>query len=332
MNVGDKYEVLRNDTGLIELKLLPIVEPTPTPEPQPEPEPTPVADIIITGAQGYERFSKTGLNPGTIIDASQATFLFDNNPSTPDEQTVCVLLENCPGVNFKGGVINGFVNLSGEHGATYVDGSGLRFLECPAFILENIRGDKLWDGFRFRKNCNDFIIRNVHFSNCRDDILENDYQHGGLVENCLLEDGLCVMALDPPSSAPNDTTGAQNKIIFKDVVGKLALYNQSGEITHGAVFKCNTDHPESEDTNPATEHYDCVYAIMDPKHNGQSRHKRWAMKAKGFGDCFFLNLSDTVLRSDYPLPPGFTLLQGSTAREKFDAVRTDWLNKNPGLK
>jgi hypothetical protein len=304
-------------------------EPVPEPEPEPTPEPVPIADIILSGDKGYNQTRLENLSAGTVIDATAATWNFDNNPATSNEQRVPIQIEKSPGFKLRGGKVEGFVKLDGEFNATYVDGSAIRILECPGAIVEDFRADRTWDGIRIRIASENFIFRRIHLSNCRDSAIENDYGHSGVVEDCLFDGALDLMGLDPPSSAPSGLDASNNKIIFKNVLGRCQLYNQSGEQTHGAPFKCNTE--GTTDRNPTTEHYDCVYAIMDPNHNGQSRHKAWAAKAKGFGNCLYLNLSDRKLPATYPIPPGFTKLEGQAARDAWASLKADWLAEHPGL-
>jgi Ca2+-binding RTX toxin-like protein len=68
-----------------------------------------------------------------------------------------------------------------------------------------------------------------------------------------------------------------------------------------------------------------VVAITDVHHNGQGRLQlAWDKTVESHGN-YYLNLSNTPLPSDYPVPPaGWTILQGQAARDFWAAAKAHW--------
>jgi hypothetical protein len=312
----------------------PMTEPTPTPIPA---EWTP--DITVTGEQGYTRFSKVGLPVGTKIDLTEASFICNNsknpNPTkrmpcskgTDPVQPISIRLEQSPGVHLRGGYIGGLVPLESDWNDTYCDSSGIAIVNgCPNAVVDGLRGDRLWDGCRIRIDCNDFTFRNVHFSRIRDDAIENDYGHSGLVEDCLFDGAAgCFMATDPPSAAPAGTSGKGNHVTFNGVLGRMELRLYAGKMTHGSPIKC-----EDADVNPTFHFFNTVFAIQMVGHGGQSRlGEAWKNTVEA-QNCLYLNLSDTPLPSGYPMPPaGWTVIQGAEARAEWEQRKAAWLAAHP---
>jgi hypothetical protein len=311
-------------------------------------EPTPiiqtVANLTLTGDQGYTRFYRTGLPANYVIDASTAVFHPANSKNANPTATypcssgslptnpVPVLIENSGnGLIWNGGNFAGQVPITTEWKATYCDSSSFRIMNTPNPTIRNVRMDRVWDGFRIRQSDN-FVLQNIRMTNVRDDAIENDFQHNANISNVLIDGTLTCLALAPPSGS-GAIDGRNNTVTMDRFYCRLATYNQEGVMTAGTPIKADTDYAITNDRNPQLRFSNCAIAVPSGKHMGLSRMQRAWLKTKSVTNCYYLNLSDTPFSSTYPKPPaGFTVLQGAPARAKWEELKAAWYAANPSLR
>lgn len=134
------------------------------------------ATLTITGPQ-TERTRLTGLPAGTHIDA--ATAVWEHVHDWP------VHVEADRGLCFRGGSIRGAY----PDDTTWdeLHSTGAFNLFAPSATVEDLRIHNYGDGIRVLDGASDFTITRAHLSYVRDDCVENDDLHGGLVDDSLLD-------------------------------------------------------------------------------------------------------------------------------------------------
>lgn len=313
--------------------------PPPPPEPDPEPAP-PTADITLTGTHTVQ-WSRSGLSSNTVIDASQASFYVNNcKNSAPTTANPCssgslplnvvpVLIEKSPGVVFRGGRFDGIVPQAYAWSPGYsYDSSAIRILESPGSVIDGVRIEKVWDAIRVRISSNNFTIRNVLIEEARDDAIENDYRHSGLIQNVLVDGALSCVALSPPSGSTG-TDGTGQVLRLENFHCRLAILNQDGDMTHGSPFKAGDD---GKDLQVVANNV--TLAMMDATPNGGSRLRAQMERFTCEASCYLLNLSATPLTSSHTwrtARPNTVLLEGDAAWTKWNEIEIAWRNANPGL-
>lgn len=311
-----------------------------TPPPEPEPAPAPSADIVLTGHH-TEQWKRVGLSAGTVIDASAASFYLNNcKNSAPTTGTPCssgsipinpvpVLIEQSPGVVFRGGRFDGIVpqDYAWSPGYSY-DSSALRILESPGAVIRDVRIEKAWDAIRIRINSNNFTIENVLIEQARDDAIENDYRHSATIRNVLVDGALSCIALSPPSGSTG-TDGTGQTLRLENFHCRLAILNQDGDMTHGSPFKAGDDGKDL-----AVVANNVTLAMMDATPNGGSRLRAQMERFTCEASCTLLNLSSTPLGSSHTWRisrPNTVLIEGDAAWVKWNEVEIAWRNANPAL-
>lgn len=294
--------------------------------------------ITLTANYGYSTYSVSNLSAYSTIDASSASWILSNSlNSNPDSDTSWSEgsgeLNTYPfkvngageGLLIKGGDIWGQVPQYSDWLYTYNNSAGLRIENAPSVTIDDWRIDGVWDGIRIATGTTNFLIDDAYLSNVRDDAVENDYVLSGTIRDSLFDGVFSGISLG--SGSPVD--GSSNTITIESTFIRNKSYLYKGEMTHVSPFKANTSAPE---TTPDIRIINSVFAIEDPNHESQSRlDLAWDNVVESRGNVF-LNLSDTPLPSDYPLPPtGFTILQGQQARDYWAACVAAWQANHDGV-
>ena len=111
-----------------------------------------------------------------------------------------------------------------------------------------------------------------------------------------------------------------------NVLIRMQSFEYKGEYTHQSIFKTELD------KSPSLSIHDCVFAIENVNHEGLGRLEIAWDSVISSSNNYFLNLSDTPLPRDYPMPPaGFTVLQGAAARAYWADARGNWIAEHNGL-
>jgi Ca2+-binding RTX toxin-like protein len=293
--------------------------------------------VKLSGSYGYNTTWVTGVAANTKIDATGATWIVANSANQyPDADTSyldgsgtinCypfVIADAGYGLTITGGAIWGEVPQTSDWQYTYSNSAAIRVDVAPGLTIDNWRIDKAWDAIRFKIDSGNFLINDVHLSNIRDDAVEDDYKLSGTIRDSLFDGVFSGISLVNSTH----TDGSANTVTIDHLFMRAESYLYYGDLTHGSPFKTDTDAPG---TTPDLRIIDSVFAIEDPTHLGFSRLAlAWQNVVESHGNVF-LNLSDTPLPSNYPMPPaGFTILQGQAARDYWDKVKAAWLDNHDG--
>jgi Ca2+-binding RTX toxin-like protein len=294
--------------------------------------------IKLTGNYGYNTSTVNGIAANTTIDATGASWIVSNcaNPY-PDADTpylegsgiinkyAFIVYSAGANLTLKGGTVWGQVPQASDWQYTYNNSAAVRVELAPAVTIDSWRIDKAWDAIRILNGSDNFLINDVHISNNRDDAVENDWVLSGTIRDSLFDGVFAGISLG--NGDLHDGSG--HVVTVDNTFIRLQSYLVNGEMSHGSIFKMNTDAPG---TAPDLRIINSVFAIDDVTHNGLARLKlAWENVVESRGNVF-LNLSDTPLPSDYPKPPaGFTILQGQAARDYWEAVETAWLQNHDGV-
>lgn len=294
--------------------------------------------IKLTGNYGYNTSTVDGLAANTTIDASGASWIVSNCANqNPDASTsyltgtgiinkyAFIVYGAGAGLTLKGGTVWGQVPQTSDWAYTYNNSAALRVEFAPGVKIDSWRIDKAWDAIRILNGSDNFLINDVYISNNRDDAVENDWVLSGTIRDSLFDGTFGGISL----GNGDNHDGSAHSVTVENTFIRMEDYLVNGEMSHGSPFKANTAAPG---TTPDIHIVNSVIAIEDPTHNGFARLKlAWANVVESHGNVF-LNLSDTPLPSNYPMPPaGFTILQGQAARDYWDKVEAAWLANHDGV-
>jgi hypothetical protein len=193
--------------------------------------------ITLTGTR-TTRYSNKSLLPGTKIDARTAVFLGSPTNFYPFS------IEGGAGICVAGGDVRGQYDRTLSWKEMHdLNNAGVAFANA-ATIVEGVRIDNVTDALRPRGGAEGFVIRGVELSYVRDDCVENDSLHGGLVTDSLF-DG-CYVGFSARPGSSNTTSDGRNAVwrIERSLVrlapmpgarpGSMAYPDGQG---HGPFFK-----------------------------------------------------------------------------------------------
>lgn len=281
--------------------------------------------ITLTGNYGYTPYKASGLAPGTIIDASTATWIQDNDGSPKNAYPFQVT--NSQGAILDGGLINGQIDQTSDWRTVYSEGNsaGVRTENTPDVVIRDWTITNTWDAVRVSWNSPNFLIEDVWVKNARDDAVENDRLQSGVIRDSLFDGAFSGLSIDPSSSSPVD--GHTQTVTMDGVLLRLQASLYEGEMTHESLIK--TDSATNGEVTPSLRFLNNVFAIEDVHHHSyRSMFDAWAHTVESKGNVF-LNLSDEPLPADYPVPPaGWTVMQGQEARNYWQAARDQWISNH----
>ncbi len=286
-----------------------------------------MSTITLTKDYGYSQYRITGLADGTVIDASAATWILDNNSSDGDSNAYPVLVYDAPNVVIEGGTINGNIDQNSDWTTVYDMGNSaaIRTEDAPGATIRDWRISKSWDAVRVSWNSADFVIEDIWASNLRDDAVENDRLQSGTIRDSLFDGTFSGISIDPDSSNPVD--GHKETVLIDGVLLRLQRSLYEGEMTHSSFIK--TDSATNGTVTPSLRFVNNVFALEDVSHHSyRSMKDAWAHTIESRNN-YLLNLSDDPLPSDYPMPPsGWTVLQGKAARDYWAQARDGWISRH----
>jgi hypothetical protein len=199
------------------------------------------SQVVAEGT--YTSQYRPSVPTGSGIDARNAYFIASQANNYP--------VYIASGSYLTGGTVSGNfdVNQSWSYFSS-VGGTGLYLYlsQQTPFVVEGLRLDNHHDGIRLRRNVQNFVVRNIHFTNIHDDCLENDFYYSGLVEDALL-DG-CYVAFsarqgsNPAVGGPNEIWTIRNSLVRQQPF--VAPYSGPSP-GHGPTFKLGED---AEDGTP----------------------------------------------------------------------------------
>ncbi|TGQ63624.1 MAG: hypothetical protein E5V49_04280 [Mesorhizobium sp.] len=273
--------------------------------------------IVLSGDYGYSRYKATGLAADTTIDATHASWIVANQGSPTNLYPFAVV---DPGDNLRafGGTINGTVSQTADWESIYINSAAVRINSAHSFVIDDWTITQPWDGIRVG-GTGTFLIEDSYVGNSRDDAVEDDDVIGGTIRDSLFDHVFSGVSL-----GDGDVDGSDNTVTMDGVLLGMGEYLRKGVVTHGSPFKLDNG-TGAHDIVPSLHFIDCVVAITDVHHNGQGRLQHaWDKTVESHGN-YYLNLSDTPLPADYPMPPaGWTVLQGQAARDYWANAKAAW--------
>lgn len=277
--------------------------------------------IILSRAYGYSYYSGTDLPANTIIDARRASWRLSSDNRHPFR-----IYSAGAGLRLEGGTVRGEISQTLDWRAVYDLGNSaaVRVRHADGVTIKSWRIDKTWDAFRVEDGTNGWLIEDAHVTDNRDDAVENDKLLSGTLRDSLIDGTYSGISMD----ATVDRDGSMNIVTLDHVFMRLKPYPVRGRVTHGGPIKGEDDMPKF---NPRLRFIRSVIAIEDVNHDMRARTREAWNNAVEARQSYFLNLSDTPLPPDYPLPPtGFTVLQGKQARDYWAAAKAAWLDNHDG--
>ena len=204
--------------------------------------------------------------------------------------------------------------------------------------INRVRLNRVWDGIRNRSRRGaPAIINDCWISNARDDAFEFDGNAPITVNNCLVDGAFVGISLRPKDS--NSLWG--NTIVRNSafrIRGHLHAVDSPTQFVSGNIIK------EGSAANPII--YENVVVAYDTPEiigNIEQWYKWMGDPAQGgdYGDKiqsvsgtnFLLWMhDDTPPPEFYNVHPGFSLLVGQAARDKWVETRCQWINANPNTR
>lgn len=271
------------------------------------------AQVSLTQDYGYSSYRYSGRD-ADLIDASEASWIVANTGSSIN--CYPFLVDNAKaGLDVIGGTILGKVSQTLDWTQAYVNSAAVMLRNTPSASVRDWIISQPWDGIRLAGGSGGFELDGIRVSNARDDAVENDDALSGTIRDSLFDGVFSGISL----GNKNTPDRSSNVVTIDGVLLRMESYLYKGELTHGSPMKM-------EGASPALRITNSVFAIEDVDHIGDWRlDLAWDKTIESSGNTF-LNLSDTPLPSDYPMPgKGWTVLQGQAARDHWKAARADWV-------
>lgn len=289
--------------------------------------------ILLTGDRGTTEYRNSNINDS--VDATTAIFHQRHNTSVGDYPFNVTGAAGNSGLQFLGGIVLGGVDNRDWDTLYHVEdgnSAALRIENCPGAVIKGwqFKSDPalsqpryVWDAIRFAGTTDNWVIEDILMEGCRDDGIENEQGGAGIIKNCRFYDCFVFLGTDG-ANAGGKTLRIENTLISMG----LHLYN--GRVTHQSPFKTNNS---NAGFNPNFVLDNVVIAVRDPAHEGASGSgSRLAIafqRMTSVTNSHYLNLSDTPLNYSYPIPTGFTVLQGQAARDYWAARVAAWGTSPP---
>lgn len=177
---------------------------------------------------------RTGLADSTTIDGRQAMWVAagDKPVYVGEGHTIC----------FSGGVIQG----------DYPDDTTWQRMhdtyaftaQGPGMIIEGIRVHNYGDGVSFDAEAHDWVVRSAHFSFIRDDCIQNDFLHAGLIDDVLFDGCYVGYSARTWGNLPEHVDRSGNVVTIQSSLIRLqpmpTVYD--GPVpSHAAFFKLDPD-------------------------------------------------------------------------------------------
>ncbi len=274
--------------------------------------------VTLTENYAYTPYRYSG-GDADIIDASRASWIVANIGS-PTNLYPFLVDQGKSGLDIIGGTIMGQVSQTLDWTQAYINSAAVMVRNTGNASVSDWTISNPWDGIRIAQGSTGFEIDDVWISNARDDAVENDEALSGTIRDSLFDGVFSGISLG--NKYTPDRSG--NVVTIDRVLLRMESYLYKGEMTHASPLKM-------EGTSPALRITNSVFAIEDVSHIGDWRlDLAWDKTIQSSGNVF-LNLSDTPLPKDYPMPgAGWTILQGQAARNYWKSARAEWIAEHDG--
>ena len=189
--------------------------------------------ITLSGISVVD-YRNQGLAAAARVDASRAVFI-----SGPDNRYP-VNLGGGNGACLAGGVVFGQYGRRQSWDTMHDMNNAAVAFDTPAFVVEGVRVDNVTDGVRVQEGT--FTLRGSWLSYVRDDCVENDHLHGGLIEDVLF-DGCYVGVSERPSAGAGYDGRAETLTVRRSLVRLQPMPRPPdgpGGLGHGGFFKWDT--------------------------------------------------------------------------------------------
>jgi hypothetical protein len=287
--------------------------------------------ITLSGNYGQTTYKASGLDAGSTIIAEGASWIEDNTTTDGDGSNPWPFrIYNSVDAYAYGGTIIGEIDQTAEWRTVYSwsNSAGIHLEEAPGVHIQDWRITNTWDAINISWNCDNFIVEDVWVTNARDDAIQNDKLSSGVIRDSLFDGVFAGLSIDPSSSSPVD--GSHETVTLDGVLMRLTPFVYEGMYTHASFVKTDSATPNT--VTPNLRFINNVIAIEDVNHRSyRSVSDAWEKQTADSTGNYYLNLSDTPLPADYPMPPaGWTVLQGQAARDYWNEARSTWIANHQG--
>jgi hypothetical protein len=160
---------------------------------------------LTTLAAGLVRFQTSSLAAGARVDARAVTFLASPTNLYP------INFAGAAGTCFAGGTVAGQYDRALSWKTMHsMNNAGVRFKNAGV-VVEGVRIDNVSDGIR--PVGGPFTIRDSWLSYVRDDCLENDHVHGGLIEDTLFDGCYVGISARPSQTIIDEGYDGRNQLL-----------------------------------------------------------------------------------------------------------------------
>jgi hypothetical protein len=225
-----------------------------------------------------------------------------------------------------GGIIYSDIPLQTDWQLAYCNSAAVLVRESHSSIVDGMRITGAWDAIRPAWDAPGFVVVNNWVSNVRDDFVENDEYQPMEIRDNLVDgtfQGISIRNDEKSGDFSNVTVKVSANVI------RIQSFLYKGNHKFGAIFK------RASDLQPTTTVYNTVVAVDSS--TDSTFEDAWRHTWSGITDCDnneLLWLSDSALPSAMRLdlmPACFTVHQGQTARDRWQAAKTNWIDCHPRL-
>jgi hypothetical protein len=271
--------------------------------------------LVELPAEADDRYSDRDLDASTRIDARAAVFHASSANRYP------ISLAGDGGVCVAGGTVLGQADRNDTWEASHdVNSFGIAWTN-PDLVVDGLRVDDVTDGVRPYGGARNFTVRDAWLSYIRDDCIENDHLHGGLIDDSLFDGCYVGVAARPTTGIEAEGFDGRDEVltITRSLIRLQRMPGprggQSADRGHGVLFKW-------DDLAPRIALHGNVFLVEDAAFDGSDM---------GFPDRI-ASCSDNVLvwlgEGEYPEPlPGCVEL--TRDRRVWDEAVVDWHARNP---
>jgi hypothetical protein len=253
----------------------------------------------------------------TKIDARQATWVAvgDAPVRVGGGRAVC----------FSGGVIQG--DYADDTAWNRVHDTYGITVSGPEMIIEGLRVHNYGDGITFDEQARDWVLRSAHFSFVRDDCIQNDYLHAGLVDDVFLDGCYVGYSARTWGNLPDSLDRSSNVVTIQNSLIRLqrmpTVYDGPAP-SHAAFFKLDAD-----GTSPRFALHDNVFRADTASALGNYGDQMTMVPPPEHIASCSNNIMVWLGPGDFPapLPSCFALTRD---REVWEAAVADWLERRGG--
>jgi hypothetical protein len=271
--------------------------------------------LVEVSADADERYSERDLDASTRIDARGAVFHASSANRYP------ISLAGDGGVCVAGGTVLGQADRNDSWEASHdVNSFGIAWSN-PDLVVDGLRVDDVTDGVRPYDGARNFTVRDAWLSYIRDDCIENDHVHGGLIDDSLFDGCYVGIAARPTPGIEAEGYDGRDQVltITRSLIRLQRMpgprSGRGSDRGHGVLFKWH-------DLAPRIALHGNVFLVEEAAFDGSDM---------GFPDRIE-SCSDNVLvwlgEGEYPEPLP-DCVQLTRDRRAWDDAVAGWHARNP---